>query len=378
MQTMNIVQVAPYFYPHIGGVESYVMDLSQELRKRGHNVTVVTARLDNLPEREMIDGLEVVRVKPLFVRFTTPFMPGLKKVMSGLDADVVHGNLPPPITAYYAGKVCRHKGIPFVLTYHCDVELPSAIGGVAVKLYRKTWGKKTLDYADKLIVTSKTYSATSKDVWHKEHTVVPNAVDTETFNPDNDGSEIRKKYGVGDKKMVLYVGRLVYHKGLEHLVRASMEVNDAKFVIVGEGDLRPKLEKMIKENKLHDKVVLAGKVPGRELPRYYAAADVSVLPSVARLEAFGIVILEALASGTPAVVSNIPGVREVVDEGKDGLHAEPMNPQDLAEKLNSLLADDSLRKRMGEYGRKKVIEKYRYAGIAEQIEKIYKELILGG
>ena len=374
---MKITQVAPYFYPHIGGVESYVMDLSIELKKRGHEVTVVTARLPGLKEREKVNGLSVIRVKPLFMGFTTPIMPHLKKTMTELDADIVHGNLPPPITAYYAGKVCKHKGIPFILTYHCDVELPSALGSIAVKLYRKTWGKKTLDYADKLIVTSKSYSATSRDVWQHEHTIVPNAVDTSTFNPKNDGTKIRKEYGLADKGMVLYVGRLVYHKGLEHLVRASMEVDNAKFVIVGEGDLRPKLERMIEQNNLHDKVVLAGKVPEAQLPQYYAAADVSVLPSVARLEAFGIVTLEALASGIPAVVSNIPGVREVVEEGKDGLHAEPMNPTDLAEKIKTLLADPDMRQRMGEYGRKRVVEKFRYAGIAAQMEQIYKEMIIG-
>jgi glycosyltransferase involved in cell wall biosynthesis len=374
---MKIIQVAPYFYPHIGGVESYVMDLSIELKKRGHEVTVVTAKLPGLKEKEEVNGLDIVRVKPLFMGFTTPIMPNLKKTMMDLDADVVHGNLPPPITAYYAGKVCKHKGMPFILTYHCDVELPTALGGVAVKLYRRTWGKKTLEYADKLIVTSKSYSATSRDVWHKEHIIVPNAVDTEIFNPKNDGTQIRDRYGIGDKGMVLYVGRLVYHKGLEHLVRAAMDVDNAKFVIVGKGEIRPKLERMIEQNNLQAKVVLAGKVPEGELPQFYAAADVSVLPSVARLEAFGIVTLEALASGTPAVVSNIPGVREVIEEGKDGLHAEPMNPIDLAEKINTLLADAGLRKRMGEYGRKRVVEKFRYAGIAEQMEQIYREMIIG-
>ncbi len=371
---MKVLQVAPYFYPHIGGVESYVQHLSKALIKRGHEVAVVTSNLGNAP-REVVDGIEVIRVKPLFTLFTTPVMPAVQKVIKSLEADVVHANLPPPLTAYYAGKASKATSRPYILTYHCDVELQSVWGKAVVSVYRHTLGRRTVAMADRLILTTKSYGATSRDVWRHTPEVIPNAVDTQLFNPDVDGSEIREKYGLGDRAVVLYVGRLVYHKGLEYLIQAARNV-DAAFLIVGEGNMMPVLRDEIERLDVRN-VIFTGRVDERELPKYYAACDLFVLPSVRRLEAFGIVTLEAFSSGRPAVVSDIPGVREIVDEGVDGLHAEPMNAKDLADKINTLLSDKNKLREMGKKAREKVLAEYSWERIAERVEAIYRDVLEG-
>jgi rhamnosyl/mannosyltransferase len=143
---------------------------------------------------------------------------------------------------------------------------------------------------------------------------------------------------------------------------------------VGSGDYYDKLKETVKDKGLARKVILTGGVPFNDIPKYLAACDVFVLPSFSRLEAFGLVVLEAMASSKPVIVSNIPGVTEVVVEGEEGLHVEPMNAQDLADKINLLLSDSSLRKKMGENGRRKVETEFTWDKVVNQLEEVYKEL----
>ncbi|HEY7587100.1 MAG TPA: glycosyltransferase family 4 protein, partial [Candidatus Deferrimicrobiaceae bacterium] len=113
------------------------------------------------------------------------------------------------------------------------------------------------------------------------------------------------------------------------------------------------------------------------LPRLYAACDVFVLPSVSRLEAFGIVALEAMSTGKPVVVADIPGVREVIEDGSEGLLAEPVNPQDLAEKVQRLIADPQLRAEMGRRGREKVLSAFSIERVTDQVEAVYRSALEG-
>jgi glycosyltransferase involved in cell wall biosynthesis len=124
-----------------------------------------------------------------------------------------------------------------------------------------------------------------------------------------------------------------------------------------------------------DRIIFTGKVSHHDLPRYFAACDVFVLPSISRLEAFGLVVLEAMASSKPVIISNIPGVMELVTDGEEGLLTEPMNVEDLAEKINILMADPKLRKSMGEKGREKVVREFTWDKVVSQIERTYESII---
>ncbi len=107
------------------------------------------------------------------------------------------------------------------------------------------------------------------------------------------------------------------------------------------------------------------------MPGYYAAADLFVLPSISRLEAFGIAALEAMASGKPVVVSDVPGIREVIDDGVEGLLADPINPEDVAERMRELLQDPEARRRMGSRGRRKVEERFSVERVVDRLEAFY-------
>src|SRR5439155_826040 len=124
-----------------------------------------------------------------------------------------------------------------------------------------------------------------------------------------------------------------------------------------------------------DRVRCLGRVSDENLPKVYAACDVFVLPSVSRLEAFGIVALEAMATAKPVIVADIPGVREVIEDGREGLLADPLNARDLAEKIRRLLADPEARRVMGERGREKVLESFGIERVTDQIEGVYRSVL---
>ena len=123
-----------------------------------------------------------------------------------------------------------------------------------------------------------------------------------------------------------------------------------------------------------DRIRFLGRVSEENLPRVYAACDVFVLPSVSRLEAFGIVALEAMATGKPVVVADIPGVREVIEDGREGLLADPVNAQDLAEKIQRVLSDPEARRTMGRRGREKVLDSFSIERVTDQIEALYRSV----
>ena len=376
---MRIAQVSPWFSPHLGGVESHVRSLSRELAARGNDVTVVTSRHDlSLPAEESMEGFRVVRVKPRFIVMRTPITPKMRASLRSLSVDVVHGHSPPPLASSYAGAVAAERGIPYVVTYHCDVELPSALGGFVESVYRRSLGASTLRNADQVVVTTRTYAATSRAVWRYNPTVIPNAVDHRRFRPDVDVSWVRERLKIPpDVPVALLVGRIVPHKGIEHFIEAARFVPDAQFLIAGEGSLLGAMKRFAASMGVAERVRFLGRVSDENLPKVYAACDVFVLPSVSRLEAFGIVALEAMATAKPVIVADIPGVREVIEDGREGLVADAVNPQDLADKIRRLLGDPEARRAMGQRARETVLESFSIERVTDQIEAVYRSIVEG-
>ncbi|MEE9593738.1 MAG: glycosyltransferase family 4 protein [Thermoplasmata archaeon] len=371
---MRIVQVSPYFHPHLGGVESHVMDISQELQRRGHDLTVVTSSEDGDAREEWIQGLRIVRSRSYVTLFRSPLTLAMARDIRGLEADLYHAHTPSPLPAYFTARASEATGIPLLITYHCDSEIQGPWGPVVLGLYYRTLGAYTMDRAAGVITTTQTYAATSRAVWDQGTMIIPNPVDTQRFHPDVSPGQVRARHGIPeDEPLVLFVGRLVPHKGTEYLLRAMSEL-PAHLLIVGTGPREPLLRKMANLPALRDRIHFAGRVSDQELPQYYAACDLSVLPSTSRLEAFGIAALEAMASGKPVIVSDVPGVREVIDEGQEGLQADPIDSEDIAAKIRTLLEDPDLRKRMGRRAREKVERHFSLASVVDRLEALYRRI----
>lgn len=367
---MKIAQVAPFLHPHVGGVESHVEGISAELAARGHEVDVVTSQVEAAPLREWREGYHITRVPQRGNFFTTPITPSLGRALDAIKPELVHAHSPPPLSAWFAARWAKKRGVPFVLTYHCDLEIPMWGGAAIVETYRRTLGRSTVRAADALVATTRTYAETSRALWSRiDVAVVPNAVDADRFSP-GDGALARRRHMLGTKPVALFVGRLTHHKGIEEFIRSAEWTKDVVHLIVGDGPRRAALEAMA-SSVAPGRVIFAGRVDARELPAYYRAATVGVLPSTSRLEAFGIAALECMSSGTPVVVSDIPGVTEVIEPGVSGLLAEPLNAEDLAQKILAVVHDRELAASMGKAARERVLARFTLARVVDALEKVY-------
>ena len=371
---MNILQVTPYFFPHFGGVESHVLGLSESLIKLGHEVEVVTSRYSRMPETEILNGIKITRLPQWINMYNTPLVTSIRQFVRRTHADIIHVHSPPPFTERFAAKGAKDAGKPFVVTHHCDLELKGLFGNTAVSFYQNYLGKYPLEEADRVISTTESYATTSRTLWDIDVTVIPNAVDIHRFNLQNDGKVIKDKYSSKDEPLALFVGRLVPHKGIGILIRSLTYTDKGKLLIVGDGPYKKWLVDLVNKLDLKDRVVFVGPVDDYWLPSYYSATDVVVLPSTSRLEAFGIVGLEGMASGKPLILSDIPGVRDVISD-KEGYIVEPLDPSAIAEALDKIWHAPEMAREMGKRGRLRVEKLFSWEKVAKDIENVFNDVL---
>jgi glycosyltransferase involved in cell wall biosynthesis len=355
-------------------VESHVLGLSENLIKLGHEVEVVTSRYSRMPETENLNGIKITRLPQWINMYNTPLVTSIKEFVRRTHADIVHVHSPPPFTERFAAKGAKEAGKPFVVTHHCDLELKGFLGNTAVNFYQNFLGNYPLQVADRVISTTESYATTSRTLWDIDVTVIPNAVDVHRFKPENEGKIIRDKYSTNDEHLALFVGRLVPHKGIGILIRSLTYTENGKLLIVGDGPYKEWLTNLVNKLDLSERVVFVGPVDDYWLPAYYAATDVVVLPSTSRLEAFGIVGLEGMASGKPLILSDIPGVRDVISE-KEGYIVEPLDPNAIAEALEKIWNAPEMAREMGARGRKRVEKLFSWEKVSKDVEQVFNEIL---
>jgi glycosyltransferase involved in cell wall biosynthesis len=377
---VRIVQVTPFYFPHAGGVESHVRALAGEFVREGHEVTVLTSRHDrSLPVEERIDGVRVVRARTLGVVFNTPIDSGISRAIRSLDADVVHLHYPPPLTSYFAVRGLRGSAVPVCLTYHCDLYIPGTSGRILTGLYERLFLPPTLARVRRVIVHTRSYGLTSAPLRGRPLEIIPSSVDLDRFRPDVDGTALKHRLGLDGKRVIVFTGRLVPHKGIDVLLRTMPELpDDVAAVIVGRGPRLSGLRSLAGRLRVQERVRFCSDVSDEALPSYLRMADLFVFPSQNRLEGFGLAVAEAMASGLPVVIADMPGVREVIEPGREGLLAEPMIGGDLAAKVRELLDDPARRERMGTAARRRAEERYGLPKVAGQLIAVYRSLIAAG
>ena len=377
---MRIVQVSPFFHPHAGGVESHVRSLAREFAREGHEVTVVTSRYDrSLAADERVEGYRILRTRTLGVAFNTPFDIGTTRLLRSLDADVVHLHYPPPLTSFFATRSLQRSRVPVCLTYHCDLYLAGLLGRGLAGLYQRVFLPPTLRRVNRIVVHTRSYGVTSAMLRGRELAVIPSVVDLDWFRPGLDASDLRGDLRLDGKRILGFTGRLVPHKGVDVILQALTQLpNDVVLLVVGAGPRLPSLVSLAARLGVADRVRFCASVSDDDLPRYLALADVFVFPSQSRLEGFGLAVAEAMAVGLPVVIADMPGVREVIEPGQEGLLAEPLLANDLAEKVRSLLDDPALARRMGAAGRRRAEERYGLSTVAAQLLSLYASLRAAG
>ena len=366
---MNILQVSAYFPPHIGGVETHVMELSKHLAHLGNEVEVVTSTSSSSP------FFNVKTLETYFTFMGNPVLKGVRTIIRRGEFDVVHLHTPPQIPVHQAVQACKNADIPVVLTYHCDGEVGHPLLNFSIPLYMHTIWQMTLARVDRIIATTQSYASTSPYIRDREVSIVPSGVDIDRFDSKTSSNRIRKRYGIEDKLIIGFVGRLVRHKGVHILLDAihQLDADNIACLIVGEGYMRKELEGIAQRKGMKD-VMFTGMVHDDDLPHYYAAFDVFVLPSLSREEAFGCSVVEAMASGKPVLVSQIPGPDEAATDGC-GLLFQKGNAVDLNDKLIGLLDDEALRREMGMLARKRAEERFDWNIISRKVLNIYQEVV---
>jgi glycosyltransferase involved in cell wall biosynthesis len=340
---LRVLHVGKFYPPHMGGIETHLQALCGALH--GHaDVRVIVSSENRTTVEETVGSVPVARLSTLLTAFSTSISPGMVSRIRHSGAELVHIHLPNPaaVVAYLASG---HPG-PLVVTYHSDTVKQKVLGRMFEPLLNAALRRSAA-----IIATSPNYLATSpvlKTFRDRCH-VIPYGIDTAQFERCDAESvrAVRERYG---DRLVISVGRLVYYKGFEVLIRAMASVR-GRLLIVGDGPLRGELENLAARLGVGDKVVFAGEIDNVGVTPYYHAADLFALASVARSEAFGIVQIEAMAAGLPVVNTNLDsGVPFVSLDGETGLTVAPGDAPALAAAINRLLDDEGLRRSLGQAG----------------------------
>ncbi len=365
---MRILHVGKFYPPHMGGIETHLHVLCGELRKVS-DVRVLVASEDSSAKDDVFEDVPVFRARTILNLASAPLCPGMTPRIRASGADLVHLHLPNPsaILAYLASG---HSG-PLIVTYHSDTIRQKLLGALFQPFLHAV-----LRRSSAIIVTSPIYLRTSPVLSsHRARCeVIPYGIRVADFErPEPAAVErLREEYG---SRIILSVGRLVYYKGFENLIQSMTKVR-GRLLIVGDGPLRKRLEDMATSLGVSERVVFLGEIQNKKLVPYYHVADVFVLASVARSEAFGIAQLEAMASGKPVVNTSLPsGVPFVSLDGITGITVPPANTEALAKAINLLLDDPSLRKQYGNAARRRVQAEFNLELMTRRTLQLYQRVM---
>ena len=367
---MKIGLVSPYDYTHPGGVNQHIRPLAHWLRQLGHEVRTFAPSSRRHAEREIPDFYRIGRVFPLpmndsVARITLSFHIARRvaEILERERFDVLHFH--EPFLPALPLSLLRMSHTAHVATFHAFAK--SNLG----YYYGRPILKPYLKHLEATIAVSQPARDFVRHYFPQLNPrVIPNGIDVERFRPGQTPIHHLRDGSVN----VLFVGRLEKRKGLRELIGGfeylQHRVPRSRLIVVGDGPLRGKVESWVSSRRLEN-VVLAGYVPDQVLPRYYCTADVACFPATGG-ESFGVVLLEAMASALPVVVTEIPGYLSVVDAGQDSLTVRPKSQVELGVALTVLARDAVLRRRLGEAALAKA-QRYAWPVVTAQVIEVYRE-----
>ena len=349
---MRVLNTLYYYRPHFSGLTVYTERLAMALARQGHSVTVLTSRYSrNLPALESLDGVRVRRVNVLTTVSKGPIMPTFLAHGIGLlrSHEVLQLHVP-QLDAAPLAMMARLMGKTVVVTFHCDLSLPSSPLNRLANWMSSLANTLTLSLAHAVVTNTRDYAESSpalRHVLHKLEVIPPPAV-VAPIDPAR-MRHLRQRFGVqaGDR-LIGMAARLASEKGAEVLAQAMPRILQAHptarvlYVgqfedVMGESSYRERLQPAL--DALGERWVFLGVLEPEDLAAFYALCDVTVLPSLNSTESFGMVQVESMLCGTPVVASDLPGVRHPVQQSGMGLLVPPRDPLRLAQAIIAVLAD---------------------------------------
>jgi len=364
---LKIALVSPYDFAYPGGVTLHIAELAGQFRDMGHTVKILTPCSSSFDGPDGVDILPCGRPVPIptagsvaRVSFSVWLQPRLKRMLQEEGFDVVHVH--EPFMPFLPWVVTDISPTTTVATFHAFNEHSRRYW-----FWKPVFNRLARNLDGRIAVSPAARKYVSRH-YPGDYRIIPNGIDVARFS-----EPVPPLPELSDGKLnILFVGRLEKRKGLRYLLGAystlKWEFPDLRLVVVGPGTPDADSWRIIGERSIQD-LVITGPVSNEDLSRYYQAADIFCSPATGR-ESFGIVLLEAMASSTPVVASDIGGYSSVVTHGKQGLLVEPQNEKALADALRTLIADASLRRRMALAGRESV-EEYRWDRVAARVLEFY-------
>lgn len=369
---MRIALVTEYYYPHLGGVTEHVHNLALQFQRQGHPTIVVTAHMRQPPQPDAgmdeedppfvhrVGTSRTIYSAGSFARITTGL--GLRRQLRDLfrreqiNLVHVHGGLNPTL-GLVAPEAAWDLDLPVVATFHSWFARSALC-----RLFRRPLQQRLDRHAAVLAVSQPVVDAHAR-YFEADWEIIPNGVDTDFFRADASGGP-----PAGDPEL-LFLGRLDPRNGLDTVLGAMPRVLEylpgARLTVAGDGPLRPVYERMARS--LGSKVQFVGRVNG-DRPGHYARADMYLCPTTKA--SFGITLLEAMACGTPLVVSDITGFRELVGDGSEAVLVPKNDPGAWATTIVGLQEDRQRLARMSAAGRSKA-ETYAWPLIASRVMDVY-------
>jgi glycosyltransferase involved in cell wall biosynthesis len=365
---MRILHIYKDYYPVLGGMENHIKMLAEAQVKGGHAVTVLVTHPTGKTHVEEMNGVRVIKAGRLATIASAPVTISMPLLLRKEMPNVTHLHFPYPmgeVSQFFFGRSART-----VLTYHSDVVRQKTI----LRLYHPLL-KMVLQKVDRIIATSNNYIDSSPYLraLRSKCAVVPLGIDLAPFlDPDMaEVAALRGRYGF---PLLLFVGKLRYYKGLHYLLEAMTDVS-AKLLVVGSGPMEAYWRKLTASLRLQEKVIFCGEVGDEDLPALYRAADIFVLPASERSEAFGLVQVEAMASGKPVISTELgTGTSFVNLNNETGLVVPARDPLALRDAVVKLLGNDALRLAMGRAGRERALKEFSLETMVKRIERLYEEV----
>jgi len=378
---LKIAQITPRYYPSVGGVEKVVQDLSEELAKRGHEVSVLTTdRMHkNQPpfkgdRNESLNGVKVYRYRSLFGLGHMSFTPSAILDLIKNDYDIVHMHsirhphtIWVPLVNYFKDYKTLLQGHTHFSGSPFNTYLYSQFDHIAFKtIYKKINVFLTLNTDELLRI--KNFGINQSQL-----KLLYNPIKQSLFQKSNTEDFINQNALV-NKKIILFLGQAHEGKRIDLLIKAlpqiKNQIKDVILIIAGpDFGNYPKLRSLAEENKVSSNIRFLGELSEEKKEIVLKSCDILALPS--DYEAFGMVLAEAMACGKPVIATKTPGPLEIVKNGVNGLLIEKDSVLALAEDTIKLLSDEDYRMRMGMTAKKWAEEKFSIGGIVDQLENIY-------
>ena len=387
---MKILMLTWEYPPRIvGGIARVVHDLSKRLIKDGHDVTVVTYRDGDTPYYENDKGVEVYRVDNYMIR-PNNFIDWIMQLNFNMVAkaseiiakegkfDVIHAH---DWLVANSAKTLKHAyDIPLVSTIHAtESGRNSGIHDDTQRYINDIEWMLTYESTE-VIVNSNFMKGHVQGLFglpFDKIDVIPNGINLTNFNGVERDYEFRRQYALDNEKIILYMGRLVYEKGIQHLIAAMPKIlngyHDTKLVIAGKGGMIDELKAEAKAMGIENKIYFTGYLNAKQVQKMYKCADIAVFPST--YEPFGIVALEAMLAGVPTVVSDVGGLNEIVEHGVTGMKSYAGNANSIADSILALLYDHQLAANVSKNAKAKVKELYNWNKIAQDTHFTYQKAI---